>query len=98
MVTLIGFLLFTTSFLGIVAIESPLPQASTEEVKDQLKEKPLQLTLTLTEKNTKIWSPFSKIQPRTIEYTPKGDPDIKAIHEVILEVKKQFPKESSVVL
>lgn len=98
MVTLIGFLLFTTSFLGIVSIESPLPQSSTEEVQEKLKEKPLQLTVTLRDADTEIWSPFGKITPKEIQNTKQGDPDIKAVHEALIEIKKQFPKELSVVL
>jgi len=97
MVTLIGFLLFTTSFLGIVAIESPLPQSSPEEVKEQIKEKPLQLTLTFKEKEVLLWSPFNKIPSRSIPHSAQGEPNIKAIHDALLDVKKQFPKESSVV-
>ena len=62
MVTLIGFLLFTTSFLALVSIESPLPQASADDVQEQLKEKPLQLTLSMREKDIEIWSPFEKIR------------------------------------
>ena len=98
MVTLIGFLLFTTSFLGIVSIESPLPQASPDEVKEQIKEKPLQLTLTLREKDVEIWSPFSKIEPRAILNSQDGMPDTKSIHEALLEIKKKFPQESSAVI
>jgi biopolymer transport protein ExbD len=98
MVTLIGFLLFTTSFLAVVSIESPLPQASPEEVIQQIKEKPLQLTVTLREKDVELWSPFQKIKPQAIAYTPDGQPDAKAIHEALLEIKKQFPQENSVVI
>jgi hypothetical protein len=98
MVTLIGFLLFTTSFLGIVSIESPLPQASPSEVQEQLKEKPLQLTLTVREKDVEIWSPFSKIEPQTILNSQDGMPNTKSIHEALLEIKKKFPKESSAVI
>jgi hypothetical protein len=98
MVTLIGFLLFTTSFLVLVSIESPIPQASPNEVQEQLKEKPLQLTLTLREKDVELWSPFSKISPKAIANNPDGQLDLKAIHEALLEIKKQFPQETSIVL
>jgi biopolymer transport protein ExbD len=98
MVTLIGFLLFTTSFLGIVSIESPLPQASSDDVQEQIKEKPLQLTLTFREKDVEIWSPFSKIEPKAIPNAKGGEPDAKAIHEALIEIKKKFPMESSAVL
>lgn len=98
MVTLIGFLLFTTSFISIVSIESNLPQASSEEVKEQIKEKPLQLTLSFREKDVEIWSPFKKIEPKAILNTKEGDPDAKAIHDALVEIKKKFPKEQNVVV
>lgn len=100
MVTLIGFLLFTTSFLGIVAIESPLPQASPNEVKDELnqKEKPLQLTVSFREKDVEIWSPFSRIEPKAILNTQTGEPDTKGIHDALVEIKRKFPKEDVAVV
>lgn len=98
MVTLIGFLLFTTSFLSIVAIESPLPQSSEASVADQIKEKPLQLTLTLREKDVEVWSPFAKIETKKIPHSQPGQPDTKAIHEALIEVKKKFPDEQTAVI
>lgn len=98
MVTIIGFLLFTTSFLALVSIESPLPQSSPDEVKDEIKEKPLQLTLTLREKDVEIWSPFKKIEPKAIPNAADGGIDAKAVHEALVDIKKKFPHESSIVL
>ncbi len=100
MVTLIGFLLFTTSFLGIVAIESPLPQSSPEEIKDEVKqkEKPLQLTVSFREKDVEIWSPFAKFEPKAILNNKEGNPDAQGIHVALLEIKKKFPLEDTAVL
>ncbi len=110
MVTLIGFLLFTTSFLAIVSIESPLPQASSEEVQEKLKEKPLQLTVTIKEGEVEIWSPFNKIPTKTFKNIPaiptstnpapssEGNYDLKGIHEALMAIKKDFPTEQNVVL
>lgn len=98
MVTLIGFLLFTTSFLVLVSIESPIPLASPTEIQEQLKEKPLQLTLTVRKNDIELWSPFSRIPPKAIANDSKGEFDLKAIHEALLEIKKQFPQETSIVL
>lgn len=98
MVTLIGFLLFTTSFLSIVNVESPFPQASPQKNEQALKEKPLQLTVTLRAAETEIWSPFDKITPKKIPNTQPGQPDLQAIHASLIEVKKEFPNESKVVL
>ena len=98
MVTLIGFLLFTTSFLAMVSIESPLPQASPEEVREKILEKPLQLTLTLGEKSVEIWSPFQKINSKSIPNASDGEINLKAIHEALIEIKKSFPDETQIVL
>lgn len=98
MVTLIGFLLFTTSFLAIVAIESPFPQINPSQLPEQLKEKPLQLTLTLGEKESEIWSPFERIPTQKIAHSEDGHPDLKKIHEALLEVKKQFPIENKIII
>jgi biopolymer transport protein ExbD len=100
MVTLIGFLLFTTSFLSLVSIESQLPQSSPSEVQQQMKDKqkPLQLTLSMRPSDVEIWSPFEKITPKAIPNTKEGMPDAKAIHEALLEIKKKFPTETSVVV
>ncbi|MDR3608266.1 MAG: biopolymer transporter ExbD [Oligoflexia bacterium] len=98
MVTLIGFLLYTTAFFSLVSIESPFPTASTEEVQQKLKEKPLQLTLTLRDTEAEIWSPFEKIKSRTIPNASPGKPDIVKIHSELLDVKKDFPNETKVVI
>lgn len=98
MVTLIGFMLFTTSFLGIVSVESPFPVASIADVQKRVEERPLQLTLSLHEKNTEIWSPFDRIKSQTIPHLEDQTPDYPKIHEALLEIKQQFLKESKIIL
>ena len=61
-VTLIGFLLYTMAFLTLVMIESPLPTTTPEAQAEKLKEKPLQLTVSIRDKETEIWSPFERIK------------------------------------
>ena len=97
MVTLISFLLFSMSFFIVVTIESPFPQASQKDVEQKLKEKPLQLTVTLRENQAEVWSPFERIRPKTIPNTAEKLPDIKTIHETLVSVKQQFPLESKIV-
>jgi biopolymer transport protein ExbD len=98
LVTLIAFLLFTMTFLNIVGIESPFPIASTEQVEQKLKEKPLQLTVSLRDEEAEIWSPFERIASKTIPNPASGIYDLHAIHEALIEVKKQFPLETHVVV
>jgi biopolymer transport protein ExbD len=98
LVTLIAFLLFTMTFLNIVGIESPFPIASTEQTEQKLKEKPLQLTVSLHDNEALIWSPFEKFASKTIPNPAAGLYDLHAIHEALIEVKKQFPTETHVVV
>src|SRR6185437_10856161 len=97
-VTIIGFLLFTTCFFNITAIPTPLPMASSALNQKELKDKPLQLTLSLDDKQAEIWSPFDRIQKKIIPDVSPGQPDVHAIHEALLDVKKTFPYESKIVL
>jgi len=98
MVTLIGFLLFTGSFLALVSIESPFPQTSPETVREKIREKPLQLTVTLHPKEAEIWSPFDKISPKKITHEAEGQPDLRGIHSALVQIKTQFPAETKVVI
>lgn len=97
MVTLIGFLLFTMSFFTLVTIESPVPVVNPAEQVEKLKERPLQLTLSMHEKDVEIWSPFQKVEAKTIPNLPDGAPDFKAIHETLIAVKQKFPTENKIV-
>lgn len=98
MITLISFMLFTMSFIALVSIESPFPQISDADIDERLKEKPLQLTVSIRENETEVWSPFERIAPKTIPNIGPGQPDLKAVHEAVLNVKQTFPQERKVVI
>ncbi len=98
MVCLIGFMLYTTTFLQIVHIETPVPATNPKDVEEKIKEKPLQLTVTIREKELEIWSPFDRIPSKTIPLNAQGQPDFKAMHDTLLDVKKQFPTETKIVI
>ncbi|MBI3534512.1 MAG: biopolymer transporter ExbD [Deltaproteobacteria bacterium] len=98
MVVLIGFLLFTMAFLVLVSMDSPFPTINPQDIAKKLLEKPLQLTVTLRESEVEIWSPFQKITPKKIPNIMPGQPDIKSIHNTLVEVKQKFPAENKIVL
>jgi biopolymer transport protein ExbD len=98
MVTLIAFLLFTTSFLAIASIESPFPQASSSQTKERLKEKPLQLTVSIRPDETEIWSPFDRFEKKTAPNPIPGQPDIKFVHDTLIQIKHQFPAETKIII
>ncbi|MBU6376627.1 MAG: biopolymer transporter ExbD [Bdellovibrionales bacterium] len=98
LVTLIGFLLFSMSFLSLVSIETPKPEVNPDLVDKKLQERPLQLTVSIREKESEVWCPFERIQSKIIPHTTEGLPDTKAIHEALIEVKRSFLDETKVVL
>lgn len=99
LVALLSFMLLTTAFLSIVSVESPFPETSAKQLQElEKKEKPLQLTLSLREKDAEIWSPFDRIAPIRLANTPEGQADLKAIHEALVTVKQKFPNELKIVL
>ncbi len=98
LVTLIGFLLFSMSFLALVHIETPKPEVNPANVEQKLQEKPLQLTVSIREKDSEIWSPFDRIPTKVIPHTAEGLPDTRAIHEALIEVKRGFLNENKIVL
>lgn len=97
LVTLIGFLLFTMTFLNVAKIESPFPTANPNEQQEKLKERPLQLTVTLRSGETEIWSPFERITAKKVPHLAPGQPDLKTIHESLIEVKRRFLTENKAV-
>ena len=98
MVTIIAFLLFTMSFLVLAHIESPFPVASMEDLKEQVKKKPLQLTLSLHDKDAQIWSPFDLIPKQVIPNQADGVPDLRAIRTALIGIKSKFITENKIVL
>jgi biopolymer transport protein TolR len=98
MVTLIIFMLFTTSFFVVTSIQSPFPQSSPNHNQEQLKEKPVQLTLSIRATETEIWSPFDRIQRKVIPNPVPGQPDLKQVHDTLLQVKRQYPYESKIII
>jgi len=97
MVTLIAFLLFTTSFFAVVSIESPFPETSLQALKEKITQKPLQLSLTITEKEVEIWSPFDRIAAKHIPNPAAGQPDVRAVHDFLVAIKQKFPLETKIV-
>jgi biopolymer transport protein ExbD len=98
LVTMISFLMYTMAFLSLTMIESPLPMVSSEENLQQLKEKPLQLTLTINEKDVLIWSPFDLVPQTIIPNKDDKTPDYLKLHETLIGIKQKFPTEDKLIL
>jgi biopolymer transport protein ExbD len=98
LVTMISFLMYTMAFLSFTMIESPIPMVSSEENIQQLKERPLQLTLTVNENDLLLWSPFDLIPQTTIPNKEDKSPDLLKLHETLIGIKQKFPTENKIVL
>lgn len=96
-VTLIGFLLYTMAFLGLVVLDSPIPQLSPEQVLEKIPQKPLQLTVTVEKSALLIWSPFGKITPVTIPHLGSA-PNFEKLTLELRKIKARFAKEEQAVL
>jgi biopolymer transport protein ExbD len=98
LVTMIVFLMYTMAFLSLTMIESPLPIVSSEQNQRQLKDRPLQLTLTLNDKDVLLWSPFDQIKQETIPNHEDGTVDVLKLHESLIAIKQKFPTEEKIIL
>ena len=72
--------------------------ASTEDIEAESKPKPLQLTLSVNETTSKIWSPFNRVESVDIPHIKGKTPDVAGIHRSLLKIKNQFPREEKIVL
>src|SRR4051812_16286815 len=97
LVTLVAFLLFSTSFLALVVIDTPAPLlAPADEQVEKLKEKPLQLTAYVKE-NQIILSDWSgSREAHTIQNVldPKTSEtryDFEKFHQTLLQIKNRHP-------
>lgn len=98
LVTLVAFLLYSMTLIAFVGMESPVPITNPLEVQKKIQENPLQLTLSINDEGSEIWSPFDKIPAKKIPHTAEGFPDLVAIHETLVQIKAKFPAEKSIVL
>lgn len=105
LVTLIAFLLFSTAFLSIVALDTPAPLlAPPDEQMEQLKEKPLQLTAYLQPDKIQIsdWSGSREahVIPSVPDPNKPGELryDYEKFHQTLLEIKTRHPVETKLIL
>jgi biopolymer transport protein ExbD len=102
LVTMISLLMYTMAFLSLTMVESPLPMVSSEENQLQMKDQPLQLSLTINEDHLLVWSPFERIPQTNLPFVPDKDgvptPDYLKLHETLIGIKQQFPQENKILL
>ncbi len=104
LVTLVSFLLFSTAFLAIVSIDSPVPLvAPAQNQIEELKEKPLQLTATIQKEQIVITDWTGSREAHTIASVldqKSGDMryDLDKFHQILVEIKHRYPQEMKIIL
>ncbi len=104
LVTLVSFLLFSTAFLSIVSIDSPVPLVAPAPTQiEELKEKPLQLTATIQKEQIVVTDWTASREAHTIPSVldPKTGElryDLEKFHQILVEIKHRFPNELKVIL
>jgi len=98
LVTMISFLMYTMAFMSLTMIESPLPIVSNETNQIQMKDRPLQLTLSIGEKDVLLWSPFDLIPQISVPHLQEGAIDLLKLHEKLIEIKQKFPSEDKIII
>lgn len=93
-VTLIAFLLMATSLLAVTLIDTPVPILSS--LPDENKDKPLTLTVKISNTEIKLESPFNLIQPIGIPIVDKAS-HLDKLHATLMDIKKKFPKEHNII-
>lgn len=94
----IFFLLMSAQFVEIRALTADVPKVSTVEEAEKDKKKPLALTLDLKPLEVVIKTgPEGNVHKR-VEVLDNGDYDLKTIQKTLLELKKKYEKEKTVVL
>ncbi len=103
LVTLIAFLLFSSTMMAISIIETPAPLlAPASEQIEKIKEKPLQLTATVKKDKIYIadWSGSREAHTIPSIADPQtGEPryDIETFHKTLIEIKTRHPKETKLI-
>ncbi len=98
LVTMISFLMYTMAFLALTMVESPLPIVSNEQNLQEIKTPPLQLTLTVDDKDVLLWSPFDRIPQQSIPNLADGNVDLLKLHEALIGIKQKFTNETKIIL
>jgi biopolymer transport protein ExbD len=94
-VTLIAFLLLATSLLAVTLIDTPVPVVSNLP-DDEKPDKPLMLQLRIDQDMLTLSSAFRRIPEQKFPKVDKGY-DVEKLHEALLAIKQQFPKEKNIV-
>lgn len=93
----IFFLLMSASFIKIFEIPSDVPFFS-EVTPPENKEKPLALTIRVTDEDIQILTGLPSSLLKSIRKLNQQDYDLNTLHDSLLDLKKRYPKETMAIL
>lgn len=93
---LIFFLLMSADFLNLFEISSDVPIVSSQPPKQD--EKPLALTLKVDSTGISVQTGVPANTVKRIGKNNEGKYDLVQLHEFLIQMKKQHPKEDSIIL
>jgi biopolymer transport protein ExbD len=92
----IFFLLFSTQFVKIYVIESDVPIVSEVPSEEVVEDEPLNLTVKISRNQIIVTKGIDNNIHKTFSRTEKFD--LNLLKEVVLDLKKQHPKEKFVII
>ena len=94
----IFFLLLSSSFLNIFEIQSPLPMASeAEPPPSKVKEKPLNLTLKITNNALRIYTGLPGRLTKTFSKRPDNSYPLDELRVYLIDLKGRHLKEKTII-
>ena len=94
----IFFLLLSSSFLNIFEIQSPLPMASeADPPPSKVKEKPLNLTLKITNSSLQIYTGLPGRLTKTFPKRPDNSFPLDELRVYLIDLKGQHLKEKTII-
>lgn len=92
----IFFLLFSVTFIKIYEVPSDVPMSTNQP--PPTNEKPLALTLKVEENGLSLYKGVPSQFFKQFGKLADGKYDLLALHDFLVTVKKEFPKEESIVI
>ena len=92
----IFFLLMSANFIKIYEVQSDVPIVSTKTPPKN--KKPLALTVKVTKKGLNVYKGVPSKLIKSIKKTPEDTYNLEALHDTMINLKKSYKEERSVVL
>jgi len=98
LIVLIFFLILTSVFTVYSRVETPAPVINLQDDVPENKDLKLNLTAILFNDSVELQGGFGKLYEAKIPNKEDGTLDQEAVHQKIIEIKRQFPNEDVIIV